>query len=94
MCGLLGLSGGGSKDCGVTVEARMDLGAFDYLKPTDQQMKAMDKARAAARVYAEALEALVPAGEDRDHILRELRTVAMWVNVAITRRGDGSPRGE
>jgi hypothetical protein len=65
---------------------------FEYLKPTELQMKQMNSARGAAKDYADAIEELVPPGVDRDHIMRQLRTVAMWVNVAITRMPDGSPR--
>ena len=65
---------------------------FEYLKPTDKQMADMGDARAAAAGYARALEALVPDGPDKTFILRQLREVAMWVNVAISRNADGSPR--
>lgn len=66
--------------------------AFESLQPTDNQNSAMHAARKAAAVYADAIEALVPAGPDKTYILRKLREVAMWVNVAITREADGSPR--
>lgn len=66
---------------------------FESLKPTEPQMLAMGDARAAAHGYARALEALVPDGPDKTYILRKLREVAMWVNIAITRNPDGSPRG-
>ena len=65
---------------------------FDYLKPTEKQMADMFDARAAAGGYAQVLEALVPEGPDKTYILRKLREVAMWVNIAITRLPDGSPR--
>lgn len=67
---------------------------FDYLKPTDTQLNEMQSVREAAKVYADALEHLVPPGPDKTFILRQLREVAMWVNVAITRNSDGSPRAE
>lgn len=55
-------------------------------------MLAMGDARAAAHGYARALDALVPEGPDKTYIMRKLREVAMWVNIAITRLPDGSPR--
>lgn len=65
---------------------------FEYLKPTDGQMEAMGDARLAASIYARCLNELVPDGPDKTYLLRKLREVAMWVNVAITRHPDGSPR--
>lgn len=65
---------------------------FDYLKPTDAQVADMTQARNAAKQYADQLEALVPDGPDKTYALRKLRELAMWVNVAITRNSDGSPR--
>lgn len=65
---------------------------FGYLQPTDVQTADMAHARQAAKTYADHLERLVPAGPDKTFILRQLREVAMWVNVAITRNPDGSPR--
>lgn len=70
----------------------MHVSTFEYLKPTDAQLSAMGDARAAAHGYARAIEALVPDGPDKTYILRKLREVAMWVNAAITRQADGSPR--
>jgi len=67
---------------------------FDYHRPTDRQVAAMDELRAAAKDYADMIETSVPDGPDRTFILRSLRTVAMWVNVAITRNDDGSPRSD
>ncbi len=65
---------------------------FEYLKPTDDQMECMAKARSAAKAYADAIEALVPDGPDKTFVLRAHRANAMWVNVAITRQPDGAPR--
>lgn len=65
---------------------------FSYLKPSDPQMDAMERARAAATTYAETLNTLLPEGPDKTYTLRKLREVAMWANVAITREADGSPR--
>lgn len=65
---------------------------FGYIKPTDQQMFVMHEAREAVAIYAVVLERLVPEGPDKTYLLRKLREVAMWANVAITRNADGSPR--
>lgn len=65
---------------------------FQYLKPTDEQTKTMEELRDAARAYSWQLEAKVPAGPDKTYLLRKLREVAMWVNIAVTRQPDGSPR--
>ena len=67
---------------------------FDYLSPTLEQVATMQKARFAAKHYAQELELVLPDGPDKTYILRQLREVAMWVNVAITRNPDGSPRQE
>lgn len=65
---------------------------FEYLKPTEAQLRDMQSARIAAAGYAAVLDALLPAGPDKTYLLRKLREVAMWANVAITRQADGSPR--
>jgi hypothetical protein len=65
---------------------------FEYRKPTDGQMKAMEEARRQAFIYADAMNALLPDSPDKTYIMRKFREVAMWVNVAITRQPDGSPR--
>ena len=65
---------------------------FEYLKPTEQQLKVMAEAREMAAKYAWYLEITLKDGADKDHIMRQLRDVAMWVNVAITRLPDGTPR--
>ena len=65
---------------------------FNYLQPTLEQVELMQQARFATTVYANALERLVPDGPDKTYILRKLREVAMWANVAITRNPDGSQR--
>lgn len=71
----------------------MHANTFDYLRPTEAQMAAMTDMRQRAAVFAQALNAAVPDGPDKTFILRRFREVAMWVNVAITRHADGSPRG-
>ena len=65
---------------------------FEYLKPTDEQLATMAKVRAASRDYAELLDVLIPDGPDKTYLLRTVREVAMWANVAITRHPDGAPR--
>lgn len=65
---------------------------FNYLKPSDEQYEAMQDVRDAAKVFADVLEAIVPDGPDKTYLIRKLRELAMWANVAITRHPDGSPR--
>ena len=65
---------------------------FGYLQPTDEQKETMARAREAAKDYANALDYLVPDGPDKTYLLRKLREVAMWANIAITRQPDGAPR--
>lgn len=66
--------------------------AFSYLKPTHEELEKMASMRAVFNNVALSIEHVVPDGPDRTYILRELRSIAMWVNVAITRHPDGSPR--
>lgn len=65
---------------------------FHYIKPNENQMLTMNKARMVSEQYALALEQLVPDGPDKTYLLRKVREVAMWVNVAITREANGAPR--
>lgn len=65
---------------------------FEYLKPTDAQIKSMAKLRAAAKTYADVLDAELPDGPDKTFVMRAHRSNAMWVNVALTRQADGTPR--
>lgn len=65
---------------------------FEYLKPTDEQIAKMADLRHRASVYTQALDAAIPDGPDKTYLLRKFREVAMWVNIAITRQPDGSPR--
>ena len=65
---------------------------YEYLKPTDAQIEAMARVRAAARAYSEILESELPEGPDKTFVLRAHRSNAMWANVAITRLPDGTPR--
>jgi hypothetical protein len=67
---------------------------FDYLKPSDAQVAVMTQVRATTAAYARELERLLPDGADKTFIMRKLRELAMWTNVAITRHPDGSPRAD
>jgi hypothetical protein len=67
---------------------------FQYLKPTDEQLAQMQALREATATYAGELDAALPEGPDKTYIMRSLRTLAMWVNVCVTRRADGTPRSE
>lgn len=70
----------------------MHVSTFDYLQPTASQIEKMKTVRTASAMYADVLIANVEDGPDRTYLLRKLREVAMWANVAITRQPDGSPR--
>lgn len=70
----------------------MHQSTYEYLMPTDEQKTQMAKARDAAKAYADVLDEVIPEGPDKTFVIRSLRTVAMWVNVSITRNSDGSPR--
>ena len=76
----------------VSPEFPMHISTFEYHKPTDRQMAAMATVREAAKNYADILEANLPDGPDKTYVMRHLRDVAMWANVAITRQPDGTPR--
>ncbi len=65
---------------------------FAHLQPTDEQIALMEQMRQYSAVYAAALDRLLPDGPDKDFIIRNHRTNAMWANVAITREVDGTPR--
>lgn len=65
---------------------------YEYLKPTDEQVAAMARVRAAAKAYSDVLEAELPDGPDKTFTIRNHRSNAMWANTAITRHPDGSPR--
>ena len=67
---------------------------FEYLKPTDAQIRDMEILRTAAKTYCEVLEAILPNGPDKTFVIRAHRSNAMWANVAVTRLHDGTPRGE
>jgi len=70
----------------------MHSSTYEYLKPTDEQLRHMAIVRAAAKAYNDVLDAWLPPGPDKTVIIRTHRTNAMWANVAITRHPDGTPR--
>lgn len=65
---------------------------FNYLSPTDKQKDTMAFVREAFTNFSKVLQTNLPDGPDKTHVLRLLRTTAMWSHVAITRHQDGSPR--
>lgn len=65
---------------------------FEYLKPSAEQVEKMATVRAASAAYAKILELNLPDGADKTFVLRNVRSNAMWANVAITREADGTPR--
>lgn len=67
---------------------------FEFVQPSEDQKEKMNTVRAAANAYAQVLNDEIPEGPDKTYLLRTLRTVAMWANVAITRQPDGTPRTE
>lgn len=70
----------------------MHSSTYEYLKPTDEQVDAMARVRAAAKAFSDVLEAELPDGPDKTFVIRAHRSNAMWANVAITRQPDGAPR--
>ncbi len=70
----------------------MHSSTYEYLKPTDEQVARMMRVRAAAKEYNDVLERELPFGSDKDFVIRNHRSNAMWANVAITREADGTPR--
>ncbi len=65
---------------------------FEYLKPTAEQIDNMSALRSASAHYARMVDDLLPDGADKTYILRRIRETAMWINVAVTREADGTPR--
>lgn len=66
---------------------------FEYLKPTDGQTDVMNHLRKLSADYAAAIDRALDDGADKTYILRRIRETAMWINVALTREADGTPRG-
>ena len=65
---------------------------FEYLMPSDEQKATMANVRSYFAEFSGFLDAQIPDGPDKTYLLRQLREVAMWANIAITRNPDGSPR--
>jgi hypothetical protein len=65
---------------------------FEYLKPTVGQVEAMNHLRKVTKDYAATIDQALDDGPDKTYILRRIRETAMWINVALTRLPDGSPR--
>lgn len=65
---------------------------FQYLKPTEEQIDQMQACREAVGECSKILELNLPEGPDKTYLLRKLREVCMWANIAITRLPDGTPR--
>jgi hypothetical protein len=72
--------------------AKLHYSTYEYLRPTEEQIFTMSLLRTAARQYSDMLEEFLPDGPDKTFILRAHRANAMWVNIAVTRNADGSPR--
>ena len=70
----------------------LDATTFEYVKPSDEQLAVMASVRAAFADVAAILGQKLPEGPDKTYALRQLRTCAMWANVAITRQTDGGQR--
>lgn len=70
----------------------MNESTYEYLKPTEAQVADMAVVRAAAKVFGDVLDNMLPDGPDKGFAIRTHRQVAMWANIAITRHDDGTPR--
>jgi hypothetical protein len=77
-------------------KANMELhpSTFDHVKPTDEQAETMRQASALSKGYADDIAGILPDGADKAYVLRRIRETAMWINTAIMREDDGSPRME
>jgi hypothetical protein len=65
---------------------------FQYLQPSQEQIDQMAVVRKAAADFCDVLDRELPDGPDKDFVIRNHRSNAMWANVAITRHPDGTPR--
>jgi hypothetical protein len=84
--------GGGMQTIEPHGRTLMHPSTFEHLKPTDTQLEAMARMRAAFLELSTSVDDYVPEGPDRTYLQRKLRECGMWANVAITRNPDGSPR--
>ena len=75
-----------------TPMAQLDPSTFQYLKPTETQMQDMACVRTCFARFAAELDQVLPPGPDKTYIFRELRTIAIWANISLTRHADGVPR--
>jgi hypothetical protein len=75
-----------------TPMAQLHKSTFEYLKPSETQLQDMACMRTCFARFAAELDQVLPPGPDKTFIFRELRTLGMWVNVALTRHADGAPR--
>jgi len=66
--------------------------AFDYVQPNAAQVDVMNQLRAMFKNVAASLDHCLPDGPDKTYVLRKLREVSMWSNVAVLRHSDGAPR--
>ena len=72
--------------------ATLHCSTFEYLKPSDGQVEVMNHLRSVTAQYAKEIDQALDDGPDKTYILRRIRETAMWINVALTRHADGSPR--
>lgn len=73
---------------------KLDRSTFEYLKPSHKQIDVMNGFREEFAKLADKIDRHLIDGADKTYIMRRLRTTAMWVNVALTRTADGTPREE
>ena len=62
--------------------------SYEPVKPDDRQEARIQAIRAAARMFAEAMDKALPTGPDKSHTFRQFRTVVMWANYTISRNAD------
>lgn len=67
---------------------------FEYVMPTQGQLEVMAELRKVTAEYAATIDQALDDGPDKTYILRRIRETAMWINVALTRHADGTPRNE
>ncbi len=67
---------------------------FEYPTPTTAQQHDMAFLRDTTANYAKMLDVMLPPGADKTYVMRKLREIGMWANVALTRFDDGTPRTE
>ncbi len=57
---------------------------FNHVKPTEEQVKAMNELREAYKYLADRIEVLCPQGRYKSLAITELEKSAMFANKAIT----------